>query len=109
MHKVPSALSDHSRNPGSEEVISPARPRRDTQDRYTINDLPPWQSPGPVGCEHGDLETSQRREAMRNLMDVHLRPSDVRKVTWADHEYAEWALRRLVPSLAERFAGSHIT
>jgi hypothetical protein len=109
MHEVPSALSDHSRNPRGEEVISPAWPRRDTQDRDTVNDLLPWQPPGPVGGEHGDFETPQRREATRNLMDVHLGPTDVRKVTRADHEYADWALPRLVPSLAERFAGSNIT
>ena len=42
-------------------------------------------------------------------MNVHLSPTDFRKVTWADHEYAKWPLQRLVPSIAGRFAGSYIT
>src|ERR1039458_5179966 len=109
MHQVPSVLSDHSGNPGGKVIISPARPGRDTQDRDTLNDLLPRQPPGSVGCEHGDFEITQRREATCNLMDVHLSPTDFRKVTWADHEYAEWPLQRLVPSIAESFAGSYIT
>jgi hypothetical protein len=109
MHEVPSALSDHSRNPGGEVIVSPARPGRDSQDWHTVNDLFPWQPPGPVGREHGDFETPQRREATDNLMDVHLGPADFRKVTRADHEHAKWPLQRLVPSIARRFAGSYIT
>ena len=109
MHEVPFALSDHSRNPGGEVVISPSRPGRDTQDRDALNDLLPWQPPGPVGCEHGDFETPQRGEATGNLMDVHLSAAGFREVTRADHEYAEWPLQRLVSSMAERLAGSYIT
>src|SRR5580704_11522882 len=46
---------------------------------------------------------------MCNLMDVHLGPTDFRQVAWADHEYPEWPLQRLVPSIAERFARSYVT
>ena len=42
--------------PGCKVIISPAWPGRDTQDRDTLNDFLPWQAPGPVGCEHGDVE-----------------------------------------------------
>ncbi len=42
-------------------------------------------------------------------MDVNLSSPDFRKVTWADHEYAEWSLQRLALSIAERLAGSYIT
>src|SRR5215470_14457831 len=109
MHEVPSALSDHGRNPGGEVIISGAGPGGDTQDRNALDDLFPWQSPGPVGCEHGDFETPQRREAAGNLMDVHLSPAKFRKVAWTDHENANRPLRRLVLSSAGRFAGSYIT
>jgi hypothetical protein len=42
-------------------------------------------------------------------MDVHLSPTEFRKVTWTDHENANRPLQRLVPSIAGRFAGSYIT
>jgi len=101
VHKVPSALSDHRRNPGGEVVISLARPGRDTQDRDARNNLLSWQPPGPVGCEHGDFETPERQEATCNLMDVHLSPTEFGEVTRADHKYAEWLRQRLVPAIAE--------
>src|SRR6516165_3474092 len=106
VHEVPSALSDHSRNPGGKIIVSPAWPGRDTRDRYPLNDLLPWQAPGPVRCEHRDVETLQCREAMRNLTDVHLCPADFRKVTRADHQYAKWPRQRLTSPAAERLAGS---
>src|SRR6516165_12306444 len=84
MHEVPVVLSDHSGNPGCKVIISLAWPGRDTQDRDTLNHFLPWQAPGPVGCEHGDVEALQRREATRYLSDVHLCSADVRKVTRAD-------------------------
>src|SRR5215469_2695733 len=106
MHEVPAAPSDYSRNPGGKEIISLAWPGRDTQDRDALNDLLPWQAPGPVGCEHGDVEALQRREATCYLTDVHLCPANLRKVTRADHKHAEWPLQRVIPSVAERLAGS---
>src|SRR5262249_47482918 len=109
MHEVPSALSDHSRNPGGEVIVSSTQPGWDTQDRDTVNDVLPWQPPGPVCCEHCDFEGLQRRKATRNLIDVRLSPTDLRKVTWADHEHAEWPLQRPAPSIAERFTGSYVT
>src|ERR1039458_9337032 len=109
MHQVPSVLSDHSGNPGGKVIISPARPGRDTQDRDTLNDLLPWQPPGSVGCEHGDFEITQRREATCNLINAHLSATDFRKVPWGHHEYAERSLQHLFPSIAESFAGSYIT
>jgi hypothetical protein len=42
-------------------------------------------------------------------MDVHLSPTAFWKVTFADHEHAEWPLQYLIFSMAERFAGSYIT
>src|SRR5215472_4667841 len=108
MDEVPSALSDHRCNPGGKVIISAARPGRDTQDWGVRNELLPWQPPGPVGCEHGDFETPQRREAACNLVNVHLGPTDFRKVTRADNEDAEWPLQRLVPAIANRFAGGYI-
>ncbi len=42
-------------------------------------------------------------------MHMHLGSADFRKVTRADHENAEWAVRRLVLSITERFAGRYIT
>jgi hypothetical protein len=109
MHEVPPALPDHACNPGGKVIISLARPGRDAQDWDALHDFLPWQPPGSVGCEHRDFETAQRREAARNLMDVHLGATPLRKVAWADHEYAEWSFQRLIPWIAERIAGGYIT
>src|SRR5215472_6770978 len=109
MHEVPPALPDHACNPGGKVIISLARPGRDAQDWDALHDFLPWQQPGSVRCEHGDFETAQRREATRNLMDVHLGATPLRKVPWADHEYAEWPFQCLIPWIAERIAGSYIT
>jgi hypothetical protein len=109
MHEVPAASLDHGRNPGGKVIVPPARPGRDTQDWDPLNDLLPWQPPGPVGCEHGDVEAVQRGEATCNLTDVRLCPADFRKVTRADHKDAEWPLRRLIPSAAARLPGSYVT
>src|SRR6516165_2117934 len=109
MYEVPAALSDHSRNPGGKVIVSLAWPGRDTQDRDTLNDILPWQAPGPVGCEHSDVEALQHRKATCHLTDVHLCPAAVGKVTRADHKHAERPLQRLIPSVAERLAGGFVT
>jgi hypothetical protein len=108
MHKVPSALPDHSRNPGGKVIISLAGPGRDTHDWDALNRLFSWQLPGPVGCEHGDFETPQRGQATGNLIDVCLNPAEFRKVTWADHEYAQWPFQRPALLVADRLVGTYV-